>query len=330
MLTLLKWKCLPFLFLLSFVIFPISANITDTTYYEIWDINSLDSTGGHDITVIGNPEIVDTELGDAVKFDGDGDMLLVDANPVGDAKEFTVEVIFKPDAAYSISNDPRFIHIQDPDDPMEKRIMMELRINPLNEWYLDGFMKTDIDDLALIKESLTHPTEEWMHAAITYKGNVFKTYVNGIEELSDTVKYNTDIINPTGKTSVGARMNEIKWYSGLIKTLKVSHKALEPSEFIVNQISQVFDHFNLNKEGITVFPYPADQFVNIAIGLTKKSEGQIYVYNVKGEKVNADESFFYKGINLLRMNTEHLTEGIYYVVVNIDNYTLAKSLIIDR
>ncbi len=326
--TLLQCKFLLSLFLLSFIIFPISATVSDTTYYEIWDISSLDSTGGHSITVIGNPQVVDSDLGNAVKFDGDGDMLLVDANPVGDAKEFTVEVIFKPDAAYSISNDPRFIHIQDPDDPIEKRIMIELRINAQNKWYLDGFMKTDIGQLALINDTLTHPTEEWMHAAITFKDNVFKTYVNGIEELSNTVEYNEDIINITGKTSIGARMNEIKWYSGLVKTLKISHKALEPGEFIVNQSSQIFDHFTLREAGLKVFPYPADQFVNIAIGSTEKAEAQINMYNITGETVKADESILYEGINLLRMNTGHLSEGVYYISLSSDNYSLVESIII--
>ena len=328
--TLLHCKFLLSLFLLSFIIFPISATVSDTTYYEIWDISSLDSTGGHSITVIGNPQVVDSDLGNAVKFDGDGDMLLVDANPVGDAKEFTVEVIFKPDAAYSISNDPRFIHIQDPDDPIEKRIMIELRINAQNKWYLDGFMKTDIGQLALINDTLTHPTEEWMHAAITFKDNVFKTYVNGIEELSNTVEYNEDIINITGKTSIGARMNEIKWYSGLVKTLKISHKALEPGEFIVNQSSQIFDHFTLREAGLKVFPYPADQFVNIAIGSTEKAEAQINMYNITGETVKADESILYEGINLLRMNTGHLSEGVYYISLSIDNYSLVESIIINH
>ena len=64
----------------------------------------------------GNPEVVETDIGTAVKFDGDGDMLLVGFNPIGEAKSFTVEVVFKPNASYPENIAPRIIHIQDPDD----------------------------------------------------------------------------------------------------------------------------------------------------------------------------------------------------------------------
>jgi hypothetical protein len=115
----------------------------DTTYYELWDIDTLENIGGHPTTIIGNPQVVMTDIGKAIEFDGDGDMLLIDANPLGEAKEFTIEIIFKPDGAYPQNADPRFVHIQDPDDAAQKRVMMELRITAENLWYLDGFMNTD-------------------------------------------------------------------------------------------------------------------------------------------------------------------------------------------
>jgi len=62
---------------------------------ELWEIDNLEKIGGHPVDVIGDPEVVNTEIGRAVEFDGNGDMLLVDFNPIGDARAFTVEVIFK-------------------------------------------------------------------------------------------------------------------------------------------------------------------------------------------------------------------------------------------
>ncbi len=59
-------------------------------------------------------------------------MLLVDNNPTGEAKAFTVEVVFKPDSSHPENTAPRFIHIQDPDDKNNKRLMIELRINEKN------------------------------------------------------------------------------------------------------------------------------------------------------------------------------------------------------
>jgi hypothetical protein len=125
------------------------ASNTDTTYFKLWNINSLESIGGHSVTVYGNPKVVDTDKGKVVQFDGNGDILLVDANPIGSATEFTIEVVFKPDAGINITNQPLFIHIQGTKDADAKRITIELRVNNQNEWYLDGFLKTDITNLTL-------------------------------------------------------------------------------------------------------------------------------------------------------------------------------------
>ena len=204
---------------------------------EVWELKSLKKIGGHRVQVFGKPEIVKTDLGRAIKFDGIDDRLLVDNNPLGDAKEFTIEVIFKPDPAYDISNQPRFIHFQDPADtlsgwPLARRIMIELRLTPKNEWYLDGFLLTDAGERTLVNKTLTHPVGEWSHAAVTFKDNTFKTYVNGIQETSGVISFNEKLLNKVGKVSIGGRMNRLNYYSGLIKTLKITRKSLEPSQFI--------------------------------------------------------------------------------------------------
>jgi hypothetical protein len=218
----------------------------DSSYFEVWELKSLKKIGGHPVQVFGNPKIVKTGIGKAIRFDGIRDRLLVDNNPIGDAKEFTIEVIFKPDAAYNISQQPRFIHFQDLSDTLSgwnsaNRIMMELRLTPKNEWYLDGFMLTDAGERTLQNKNLTHPTLHWSHAALTYKDNIFKTYINGIEETSGSVTFTNKILNKAGKVSIGGRMNKLNYYCGLIKKLKITHKALNPQQFIKISNLNTFD-----------------------------------------------------------------------------------------
>jgi glucuronoarabinoxylan endo-1,4-beta-xylanase len=206
---------------------------------EVWELRSLKKTGGHRIVVFGTspdtdqgPKIVKTDRGKAILFDGIDDRLLVDSNPIGDSKEFTVEVVFKPYPAYDISNAPRFIHIQDPGDTMSKRVMIELRLTQDNKWYLDGFMLTDAGELTLSDSNLTHPVGEWFHVAVTYKDNTFTTFINGIQEESGYVSFKQELINETGKVSIGGRMDQRNYYCGLVKTLKITHSALEPGDFL--------------------------------------------------------------------------------------------------
>lgn len=199
---------------------------------ELWLLDNLEVIGSHRVMVSGDPEVMDTEMGSAVMFDGDGDRLLVDANPIGGAREFTLEVLFKPTASYPENREPRFVHIQDPDDPQQKRVMIELRINEQNLCYLDGFIRTDGDDLALIDETLTHPSGEWHHAAITFKQGTFTTYMDGKKELTGQVSYMDAILSASGKTSLGGRMDDRNWFNGLIRAVRVTHAALEPADFM--------------------------------------------------------------------------------------------------
>ena len=60
----------------------------------------------------------------------------------------------------------------------------------------------------------------------------FKTFVNGVEEVSGNVSFNKVLVNKTGKVSLGGRMDQRNYYCGLIKTLKVTRKALDPKDFI--------------------------------------------------------------------------------------------------
>lgn len=222
--------------LIAFSIILNSAGVSEATTgdpgQQTWKLKSLKKIGGHKVLIFGNPEVVKTDPGKAIKFDGVDDRIMIDNNPISGAEEFTVEVIFKADPAYEISNQPRFIHIQDPDDSLMKRVMVELRLTPDNEWYLDGYMQTDSGNRTLVNSTLTHPVGDWDHVALTFKGNTFTTYVNGIKEMTGQVLWKNKLVNERARVSVGGRMNGTNYYKGMIKTLRVTHKALEPDEFM--------------------------------------------------------------------------------------------------
>jgi len=318
--------------LISSALHASSPSFSDTVYYELWDISSLELIGGHDVTVLGDPQVVPTEIGDAVQFDGEGDRLLVDFNPIMDAKEFTVELVFKPDACYPNNTDPRFLHIMDPDDPEEKRVMIELRIDASNQCYMDGFMKTDAGSLPLIDETLLHATEVWQHVAITYKDSTLTTYFNGVEELSGTLHYSNAIVNTTGKTSLGARMNEVKFYSGLIKTLKVTHTKLAPEDFtFIHDSTGTFvpaESMPSREEGFDVFPVPADQ--SLAFSLSQDLIGknaEIQLCNSSGILVHARE-LGYTLKDVLTIDTSHFPNGVYFLRVRTGGQTEVRRIVI--
>lgn len=327
----MKFIRLSYLLLFSSLISS-SLFASDTVYSELWDISNLDMIGGHEVTAFGDPQVVATEIGDAVQFDGDGDRLLVDFNPIMDAEEFTVELVFKPDACYPENVDPRFLHIQDPDDPDAKRVMIELRVDANNQCYMDGFMKTDAGSLALIDESLVHPTEVWQHVAITYKDSTLTTYFNGVEELSGTVHYASKVINTLGKTSLGARMNEVKYYSGLLKTLKVTHAKLPPEDFtfIHDSIGTSVPTESMLPPGdaVEVFPVPAD--LSLSLKLSPELTGinaEIRIFNSSGVMVCSRETG-HAFEDILTIDTSRFQDGIYFLSISTSSQTAMKRIVV--
>lgn len=220
--------------ILAIILLPLSllacSNISQQSDASLWKINSLTSISGFGVAALGNPEVIQSRYGKAVRFDGDGDRLLVDANPLGDATEFTIEIIFSPRDVFPDNKEPRIFHIESADNP-NRRITIELRLNDQHQWYLDAYIKSDKSQLTLIDPTKVHAIGEWAHAAITYKNREFISYVNGEKELTGSVEYLT--IPANAKTSVGARMNQIHWFNGDVLQVRVTKKVLRPDEFLL-------------------------------------------------------------------------------------------------
>lgn len=214
---------------ITLVLVACSSSTRISSDASVWKINSLNRIGGAPAEVLGDPQVVSTAQGTAVRFDGDGDRLLVDANPLGDATEFTIEIIFNPADAYPNNLEPRFFHIESPDNP-NRRVTIELRLNDKKQWYLDAYIKSEKSQFTLIDPTKVHAIGEWAHAAITFKNRTFVSYVNGQQELVGQVDYLP--IASNAKTSIGARMNQVHWFKGDIVQARITKRALLPFEFL--------------------------------------------------------------------------------------------------
>jgi len=190
----------------------------------VWDLDNLERIGGNKATVLGSPVVVETEKGRAIAFDGIDDAIIIEANPLAGARQFTVEAIFRPDAGGDAEQ--RFLHVQETDD---RRVLLEIRLTQDNRWFLDTFIKSGESEETLYSEIFPHPLGVWYHAALVYKGKQMWHYINGAQELSGAVDY---LPVKGGRTSIGCRLNRVFWFKGAIKRIRVTHRALSPREFI--------------------------------------------------------------------------------------------------
>lgn len=189
-----------------------------------WKIDNLKEIGGSSPTITGNPKVIKAEIGKAMSFDGKGDGLLVNTNPIAGARAFTIEGIFRPEAGGDFEQ--RWLHVQD--DKIDDRTLIEIRVSG-NEWFLDTFIKSGENRLALLAEKFKHPVGRWYHVALVFDGLTMRHYVDGQEEMSGPLT-----IAPLGpgKTSLGVRMNHVSWFKGAIREVRFTQRALTPNEFL--------------------------------------------------------------------------------------------------
>ncbi len=193
---------------------------------KIWRFDRTDVIGGHATTILGHPTVIDTEMGKAVEFDGQGDAILVPEHPLAGAKAFTWDVIFRPDADGAEAQ--RFFHIaeQDPatDADTDNRLLFEIRIVN-GQWCLDSFAGSHGQRLTLLNCKALHPLGQWYRVTAVWDGKTLKNYVG--DELQGEGPLVMEPEGP-GRSSIGMRLNKAYPFKGAVFEARMMPRALKP------------------------------------------------------------------------------------------------------
>jgi hypothetical protein len=175
-------------------------------------------------TIIGVPKIIDCSYGKAVQFDGQDDAMILDTNLLVNMRQFTIEVIMRPDT--NGQREQRFLHFG---EVRGERVMVETRLTKDDQWYLDTYMRSGQTGQTLADSTKLHPLNQWYHVAFVVNDGKIETYVNGRKELEGQIPFSPFTI---GQTSIGVRLNRVNWYKGAIYKLKITPMKLEPALFM--------------------------------------------------------------------------------------------------
>lgn len=209
---------------LALVVPPASPSAAAVAAPIVWTIDNLTQIGGHAVTVVGAPRVVEAPGGRAVAFDGARDGLVIDANPLAGLPRFTVEVVFEP--ATDGSEEQRFVHFEEASSG--NRALLELRLAAAT-WSLDTYLRHGEIGLTLLDRSITHPAGGWHAVALTYDGKTMAHFVNRRRELQGDVAFKT---LSAGKTSIGVRQNLVSFFKGRIRVIRVTPDVLAPAAML--------------------------------------------------------------------------------------------------
>ena len=83
------------------------------------------------------------------------------------------------------------------------------------------------------------------------------------------------------------------------------------------------NHFEL-------FPNPAQEYVNISLEMAKAGIVELKLINVLGKEVKVIANYSVSfGKNIIKLDTNDLSEGVYYIRVDLENESLTKKLVIN-
>jgi hypothetical protein len=186
----------------------------------------IDSTSRiHDLspTTIGAPSIGTSPQGNALCFDGDDGIVLA-KNPLEGLAAFTLEVHLRIDGVTNPAlAEPRFLHIE---TATGSRATMEARVTA-TRFYVDTFLLAGGARLTLAVSDKEHAVGRWTWIALTYSEGQMRHFVDGVLDASGSVVI--PAMGP-GKISLGVRQNLVHYFSGCIRELRVTPRALPAAE----------------------------------------------------------------------------------------------------
>jgi hypothetical protein len=204
---------------------------------EVWRFDQTAALGGHATKVVGAPQVVDTEIGKAVRFNGVDQALFVGVHPLAGAETWTWEMIFKPDADGRQAQ--RIFHLQPVDaatgaDIANERMLFEIRIVPGSDgaaaqWCLDSFATAGGQSRTLLNCEKLHPFGRWYRVTAVYDGTMLRNYVG--DELQGEGELRLAAERP-GRASVGTRIDLRDYYKGAMYEARFTRRALPVSEFL--------------------------------------------------------------------------------------------------
>ncbi|MES2593301.1 MAG: T9SS type A sorting domain-containing protein [Bacteroidota bacterium] len=86
---------------------------------------------------------------------------------------------------------------------------------------------------------------------------------------------------------------------------------------------------NENVNGLSIYPNPASQLVNLQFNLIAAEKVNVKIYNIVGQELNMFEKELSSGNNSLNINITNYKPGVYFVKSTIKNKVITKKLIVE-
>ncbi|MBK7183137.1 MAG: T9SS type A sorting domain-containing protein [Bacteroidetes bacterium] len=82
--------------------------------------------------------------------------------------------------------------------------------------------------------------------------------------------------------------------------------------------------------GLSIFPNPGNEQININFGINQQKKLTIKIYNVLGELIESKTDSYQAGDQTINISTKNYPNGYYTITVNCDEQYTTQPLIINH
>ncbi len=189
-----------------------------------WKLDNLERMGQLPLSAVGSPRVLDGPYGKAIEFAGAADALFAQSNPLQGLEQFTLEILFRPDAGGL--REQRFFHAG---QIHGERILFETRLTDDGHWYLDTFISSGESNCTLLNEGFLHPVNQWYYLAMSCDGKEQVNYVNGHQERRGAVDF---CAQGEGALAIGVRLNSVCWFKGAMAAVRLTPAVLSANQLL--------------------------------------------------------------------------------------------------
>ena len=117
----------------------------------------------------------------------------------------------------------------------------------------------------------------------------------------------------------------------LTVTNTAGQQTIETQEVSITSAFAVGIEELANINGVQLYPVPAANFINLALTLSDAKTMNITVSNVLGQIVNVvGQNEFVSGENLIKINTDDFTNGIYLINIETDGQIASRRFVVNK
>jgi hypothetical protein len=284
-------------------------------------------------------------LNTAAYFNGTSSFVQVESKSDLNLSQYSFCVVLKPDSFYTgncqssriitrgADSNPGSYNLELFDNAFDSSCVIT---NDTTHFTYNHFIGNNPCYFKNVQYSPLTRTKQWLCVICTWDGTTYKTYVDGVLKVTTTPYITTPTSTSADSLYMGAYRHNVSnpwWFKGAMDEVRIYNRPLSSME--IDSFCNLFKGGGESVEtasaayDVKLFPNPNKGSFNL-LGNTHARTVKIDVINVLGQVVYSENAPVVNEELDKAINLNHVSNGMYYLILKTDTGNQSFKLIIEK